>query len=90
MSSTEYEDDYKNVIVRLGFQRFSAVDTERVGSPIFYGMTIPRNAPQPELAVAFVQFVIGEEGQKILGNLEQPPLVPAEGSGVVPFALEPF
>ncbi len=90
LSSTEYEDDYKKVIVRLGFQRFSAVDTERVGSPIFYAVTIPKNAPQPELAVAFVEFVIGEEGQKILGNLEQPSLVPAEGSGVVPFALEPF
>ena len=90
LSSTEYEDDYKKVKVRLGFQRFSAVDTERVGSPIFYAVTIPKNAPQPELAVAFVQFVIGEEGQKILGNLEQPSLVPAEGSGLVPFALEPF
>lgn len=90
LSSTEYEDDYKKVKVRLGFQRFSAVDTERVGSPIFYAVTIPKNAPQPELAVAFVQFVIGEAGQKILGNLEQPSLVPAEGSGLVPFALEPF
>lgn len=90
LSSMEYEDDYKNVIVRLGFQRFSAVDTERIGSPIYYGMTIPKNAPEPELAVAFVQFVIGEEGQKILGDLEQPPLVPAEGSGVLPFALEPY
>jgi len=76
LSSKEYEDDYKNVIVRLGFQRFSAVDTERVGSPIFYGVTIPLNAPQPELAVAFVNFVIGEAGQRVLGDLEQPTIQP--------------
>ena len=76
LSSTEYEDDYKKVIVQLGFQRFSAVDTERVGSPIFYGMTIPQNAPQPELAVAFVQFVIGKKGQSVLGDLEQPTIQP--------------
>ncbi len=90
LSSTEYEDGYKKVIVRLGFQRFSAVGTERIGSPIFYAVTIPKNAPQPELAVEFVLFVIGEEGKKILGDMGQPPLVPAEGSGVLPVALEPF
>jgi len=76
LSSTGYEDDYKKVNVRLGFQRFSAVDTERVGSPIYYGVTIPRNAPQPELAVAFVKFVIGKKGQRVLGDLEQPTIQP--------------
>ena len=76
LSSREYEDDYKKVNVRLGFQRFSAVDTERVGRPIYYGVTIPRNAPQPELAVEFVKFVIGKKGQSVLGDLEQPTIQP--------------
>ena len=76
LSSSEYERDYKKVIVQLGFQRFASAGIERVGRPIYYGMTIPRNAPQPELAVEFVKFVIGKKGQRVLGDLEQPTIQP--------------
>jgi len=36
------------------------------GAPIVYGLTIPVNSEQPELAAAFVRFMVGREGQKIL------------------------
>ncbi len=88
LSSSEYKGEYKKVIVQLGFQRFASVGIERVGRPIYYGVTIPLNAPQPELAVEFVNFVIGDEGQKILEDMRQPPLVPAEGRGLFPVALK--
>jgi molybdate/tungstate transport system substrate-binding protein len=88
LSSPEYEKDYKKVIVQVGFQRFASVGIERVGRPIYYAVTIPLNAPQSKLAVDFVNFVIGKKGQKILEDRRQPPLVPAEGSGLFPVALE--
>ncbi|MEA1943865.1 MAG: tungstate ABC transporter substrate-binding protein WtpA [Euryarchaeota archaeon] len=77
LSSPEYEDNYKKVVVQLGFQRFTSVGTDREGKPIFYAITIPKNAPHPELAVEFVEFVIGEEGLGMLQDMEQPtvPLV---------------
>jgi molybdate/tungstate transport system substrate-binding protein len=33
--------------------------------PIVYALTIPRNAPHPDAALAFVKFVLGPEGQAI-------------------------
>lgn len=72
LSSHEHEEIYKKVEIRLGFQRFASVDVERVGMSIFYGITIPGNAPHPELAVEFVKFIISDEGQRVLCDLEQP------------------
>ena len=54
---------------------------------IVYGITIPKNAENPELGLEFVQFVIGDAGQKIFADMGQPPIVPAEGSGVLPAEL---
>jgi len=76
LSSPEYEDTYKKVIVRLGFQRFTSVGTDRVGKPIFYAITIPENAPHPELAMQFVEFVISEEGRGVLNDIKQPTVLP--------------
>lgn len=50
------------------------------GAPIAYGITIPENAPHPQLAIDFVGFLLGSEGQAILQNSGQPPVVPAIAS----------
>jgi molybdate/tungstate transport system substrate-binding protein len=36
------------------------------GKPIVYAITIPTSAAQPELAAAFVAFLLGPDGQKIM------------------------
>ncbi|MEA2004437.1 MAG: tungstate ABC transporter substrate-binding protein WtpA [archaeon] len=76
LSSPEYEDDYKKVTIQLGFQRFTSVGAKRVCKPIFYGITIPKNAASPELAAEFVEFVISEEGFAVLWDMEQPTVSP--------------
>jgi molybdate/tungstate transport system substrate-binding protein len=48
-----------------------------VGKPIVYGVTIPHNAPSPDLALAFVEFLLGPDGQAIMEEQGQPPIVPA-------------
>ena len=60
-----------------------------VGKPIVYGVTIPRNAPSPELALEFVKFLLGPEGQAIMETQGQPPIVPpvADELASVPDAL---
>ena len=60
-----------------------------VGKPIVYGVTIPRNAPTPELALEFVKFLLGPEGQAIMEAQGQPPIVPpvADDLTSVPDAL---
>ncbi len=47
-----------------------------VGKPIAYGVTIPKDAPSPELALEFVKFLLGPEGQAIMETQGQPPIVP--------------
>jgi molybdate/tungstate transport system substrate-binding protein len=47
------------------------------GTPIVYGVTIPKNAPTPELALEFVKFLLSDEGQAIIAAQGQPPIVPA-------------
>ncbi|NLM29142.1 MAG: tungstate ABC transporter substrate-binding protein WtpA [Methanomicrobiales archaeon] len=54
----EYADDYQKAHVTLGFRRFQSIESERVGQPIVYAMTIPADAPHPEEARIFVDFVL--------------------------------
>jgi molybdate/tungstate transport system substrate-binding protein len=63
LGSPEYADNYRNVNVILGFQRFSSIGTERKGVPIVYAVTIPNNAGHPEIAKEFVAY-IAVEAQK--------------------------
>ena len=50
------------------------------GDPIVYGVTVPRRAPHPELAWEFLEFLLGPQGQRILEECGQPPLVPPVAS----------
>lgn len=61
------------------------------GAPIVYGVTIPKNAPRPDLATEFVKFLLGPEGQAIMEGQGQPPIVPAvvaTGSDMLPAELK--
>ena len=53
-----------------------------VGKPIVYGVTIPKNAPNPDLALEFVKFLLGPEGQAIMAEQGQPPIVPHSAAGI--------
>ena len=71
LSSPDYAEFYGKVKVVMANGR------EVSGKPIVYGITIPKNAENRELAEEFVKLVVSEEGQKILRELGQDPLVPA-------------
>ena len=58
LSSPDYADEYRKVIVILGFQRFSAIGQDRSGQPIVYAVAIPNNAPNRELAQEFTDLVV--------------------------------
>jgi molybdate/tungstate transport system substrate-binding protein len=77
LSSKNYSESYGNVMVKMDFQRFGSVQPEFTGEPIIYGLTIPNNAPHPDIAAEFVSFVLSAQGQAILANDDQPAIVPA-------------
>jgi molybdate/tungstate transport system substrate-binding protein len=63
---------YAGITVRLDYQRFASVRPEFVGERISYAVTIPANAPQPELAQDFVAFLLGPQGAQIMETHDHP------------------
>ena len=76
LSSEEHASLYNEIEVRLNYQRYASVNPVFACNPITYGITIPKNAPHPDIAADFVKFVTGPEGQEVLRKDEQPPMVP--------------
>lgn len=71
LSDVAYADTYKKVQV-------NTIDGKtQTAAPIVYGITVPLNAPNKELANEFVKYVIDENGQQIFTADGQPPIVPA-------------
>ena len=83
LSSVSYTDTYKTVRV------VQANGNVVTGKPVVYGITVPKNAPSPDMALEFVKLVISPKGQQIFTDLGQPPITPAVGSGEVPQGLGP-
>jgi molybdate/tungstate transport system substrate-binding protein len=46
------------------------------GAPMLYGITMPKNAPNPEAGILFISFVLGKEGQEIMKRNGQPEIIP--------------
>jgi molybdate/tungstate transport system substrate-binding protein len=80
LSDPSLADWYSQAVVRLpGARRGGADSVEFRGEPIVYALTIPKRAPHPRTAMAFVRFVLSPEGQEILKQngftlLEKPQL----------------
>lgn len=68
-------DFYRRASVELTGPEGVTITQE--GAPIVYGLTIPENAPRPELAFEFLKFLLGPEGQEIMKATGHSPLVPA-------------
>ncbi|MBL7063069.1 MAG: tungstate ABC transporter substrate-binding protein WtpA [Anaerolineae bacterium] len=75
LSMVEHTDFYSQATVEVAGKE-PGTTMAMVGKPIVYGVTIPRNAPSPDLALEFVKFLVGPEGQAIMEMQGQPPIVP--------------
>jgi len=92
LGSPQYEDNYEQVSVVFEEQRFATVNLDRRGEPIYFGLTIPANAPHPALAAEFVKFILGQEGNKVFQSCWQPVFEPAftDNLTAVPSVLQPL
>lgn len=67
LSDPAHADRYAAAAVRLPGARQAGTDSvEFRGEPIVYALTIPAQAPHPEVARAFVRFVLSPAGGRIL------------------------
>ena len=82
--------EYAHARVRLpGASRAAGDSVEFRGEPIVYALTIPKGAPHPAVAEAFVAFVLSAEGRRILGEAGLTPLATPRlgGPGQPPLSL---
>jgi molybdate/tungstate transport system substrate-binding protein len=63
LASPQQQSNYERVQVVYDHQRFATVTLDRTGETIYYGLTIPANAPNPDLAAKFIQFILNEQGK---------------------------
>ncbi len=76
LSDEEFRDFYATAQVEIsGKDPGSTIIKE--GKPIVYGVTIPSNFPNQELAIAWVDFLLSPEGMAIIEKNGQPPVIPA-------------
>lgn len=67
LSDPDRAAGYAMARIRVPGPRMGSADSvEFQGEPILYALTIPTAAPRPELARAFVEFVLSPAGQAIL------------------------
>jgi molybdate/tungstate transport system substrate-binding protein len=92
LGNAQFEELYEHVTVRFELQRFETVGVERLGKTIYYGLTIPNNAIQKDLAVEFAEFLLGEEGRSIFESAWHPILVPSytDNEQGIPSSLQTF
>jgi len=77
LRNPEKADYYASVSVSISGKKPGEF-IERAGAPMVYGVTIPKNAPSPDLALKFVDFLLDKNrGLKVMKDNGQPPLVPA-------------
>ena len=76
LSDIQYKDFYATARVEVQGSQPGTTQTQ-VGQPIFYAVTIPKNAPRADLGIAFLEFLLGSEGQSIMEENGQTAIVPA-------------
>jgi len=76
LSSEEFKDYYARAEVKVKGKKPGEFLTIK-GKPIVYGVTIPKNFPRQEIAIAWIDFLLSPEGRAIMEANGQPPITPA-------------
>jgi len=77
LGNSAYENTYEQIQVKYDHQRFATVTLDRIGETIYYGLTIPNNAPNPKLAEDFIRFLLDGQGKNDFENQHHPVFSPS-------------
>jgi molybdate/tungstate transport system substrate-binding protein len=77
LSDVDFEDFYAQAEVEIAGAQPGETITMK-GSPIVYAVTIPTNFPRQELAIAWVDFLLSDQGMSIMEANFQTPIIPAK------------
>ena len=82
LGDPRFADSYAQARVKVSGKRPGTWIVKK-GAPMIYGVTIPRNGPNRAGATAFLCFLLGPEGRKILIENGQQPILPPRVTGRV-------
>ena len=85
LSDQTQNSKYATVKVKRAITSGTSTET---GTAIVYGVTVPKNAKNPQAGIAWVKMLLDKTGQDILSADGQTPIVPARGYGNVPAELK--
>ena len=77
LGDVAFASNYQRVQIVYSHQRFSTITLDRTGETIYYGLTIPSNAPHPQLAEQFIQFLLNGQGKTDFAHAYQPIFAPS-------------
>jgi len=80
LGSFKYADFYRQATIKITGKMPGSFVVKQ-GKPMVYGVTIPKNSPNPQLAIQFLTFLLGNEGQQIMDQNGQTPLSPPNLTG---------
>jgi molybdate/tungstate transport system substrate-binding protein len=92
LKNPKYSDDYILAVVDINSKEPGKTEQMK-GDPMVYGVTMIKNAPNKEAAMAFLEFMLSKDkGMKIMEKEGQPSVIPMEVNNytVVPDRLKPF
>ena len=92
LKKAELADVYQAASTKITGKKPGEFITKK-GAPMVYGITIPRNAPNPKAAIAFTKFVLSRDrGMAIMVKNGQPSAVPSpsETYDKIPDVLKEF
>ena len=78
LKSEKLSDYYKTAITEITGKKPGEFIT-KIGAPMVYGITIPKNAPNKNAALVFLDFILSKEnGMKIIKNSGQASAIPSK------------
>jgi molybdate/tungstate transport system substrate-binding protein len=92
MGSPQHASVYEKVEVIYKHQRFATISLDRAGETIYYGVTIPKNSPHPDVAEEFLEFLLGGTGKNDFELAYHPVFSPSftDNPAAVPESLKPL
>ena len=77
LKSKEFAEYYGTVSLRITGKK-PREWIEKKGTPMVYGLTLPKNAKNPEWGIKFIIFILGKEGQSVMRKNGHPVIIPPQ------------
>jgi molybdate/tungstate transport system substrate-binding protein len=90
LSDPQFKGNYERIQVVYSHERFATITLDRTGETIYYGLTIPSDAPNPALAEKFIQYLLDGQGKSDFNACSHPIFQPSytDNLAAVPGSLQ--